>query len=214
MANQASTTELIQLQDIRDGIIILKDHSLRAVVEVGAINFELRSGEEQEAIIQQFQGFVNSIDFPIDIVVHSRKFDITAYLANVQTAADQLTNELLKSQAGEYMRFIKELSDLSNIMSKKFYIALSFQVVTAPTARGGFLSGIMNVFKQSKGPAAPSGPTPEQLASYKVQLQQRADLVSGGLSGMGLKGHLMSQEELVQLFHDVYNPVVPAKQTA
>lgn len=210
MANEPSTIDLIQIQDIRDGVIVLKDGSLRAIVEVSAINFELRSTQEQEAIIQQFQGFLNSLDFPVQFVVQSRKFDITGYLANVQTAAEQLTNELLKVQAQEYMRFVKELSDLSNIMEKKFFVVLPFSVIQT-TEKGGILSGVKGIFSKKK--AGPVGPTPEQLATYKEQLRQRADLVSGGLSGMGLKGHLLEQEVLVVLFTALYSPIVPsAKQ--
>jgi len=166
MANEASTTDLIQIQDIQDGIILLKDRSLRAIVEVTAINFELRSTEEQEAILQQFQAFLNSIDFPVQMVIHSRKFDISTYLATIESSSSQLTSDLLKIQAGEYMRFIKELSDLANIMSKRFYIALPFQIVVATGEKGGIFSSIMGVFKKKpKEAAAPTGLSAEQVAT-------------------------------------------------
>lgn len=206
-----STTDLVQLKQITDGIIVLKDGSLRAIVEISAINFELRSSEEQAAILQQFQAFVNSVDFPIQMVVHSRKFDISTYLATVATASEPLTNELLKIQAQEYMRFVQELSELANIMSKRFYIALPFTVTVAPTKKG-MLSGITGIFSRKKKGPIQEGIPPEQLATYKGQLQQRADLVIGGLSGMGLKGKVLGQEELLVLFGDLYNPVVPAAQ--
>jgi type IV secretory pathway VirB4 component len=212
MATAPSTTDLVQLETVRDGVIILKDGSLRAVVQINAINFELRSSDEQVAIIQQFQAFLNSVDFPLQIIVHSRKFDISTYLATIQNAATQLTNELLKVQAQEYMRFVGELSDLANIMSKNFYIALSFSVLPTSDAQGGVLSGIKSLFK--KKTPQPGGPTTEQLAGYRAQLQQRADIVIGGLSGMGLQGHLMEHDELVALFSGLYNPVVPQKQAA
>ena len=128
MANEPSTTDLIQLKEIRDGVIFLKDGSLRGVVQVSAINFELRSSDEQAAILQQYASFLNSVDFPIQMIVQSRRFDISEYLAAVQAASDQLTNELLKVQAGEYIRFITELSSLSNIMAKNFYIAIPMMV--------------------------------------------------------------------------------------
>ena len=214
MANTASTSDLVQIEDIRDGVIVLKDHSLRAVVEVNAINFELRSSEEQEAIIQQFQAFLNSIDFPLQMIVHSRKFDITTYLTTVQTASEKLTSELLRVQATEYMRFIKELSDLANIMSKRFYVALPFQIIAGSTEKQGLISSVTGMFKKkSKTDTVAASLRSEQLAAYRAQLQQRADLINGGLSGMGLKGHMMSQEELLALFEGVYNPIVPAKST-
>ncbi|MCC6405024.1 MAG: hypothetical protein IT405_01415 [Candidatus Yanofskybacteria bacterium] len=203
---EPSTTELIQLESITDGVIILKDGSLRALVEVTAINFELRSGEEQAAILQQFAAFLNSVDFPVQLVVHSRRFDISTYLASVRQATESLTNDLLKVQAGEYIRFVSELSELANIMAKRFYIVLPLSVI-ATAEGGGFFSGITSLFK--KKPAQQAGIAPERLASYKAQLQQRAELVIGGISGMGLKGHMLSQEEILVVFNALYNPVIP-----
>ncbi len=206
MANEPSTADLIQIKELRDGVLLLKDGSLRAVVKVSAVNFELRSSDEQAAILQQFGSFLNSIDFPMQMVVHSRRYDITAYLATVRAASEQLTNELLKVQAGEYIRFVAELSDLANIMQKNFYVVLPL-TVTPTSESKGFFAGLKDTFK--KAPTV-QGIPPEQLASYKMQLQQRADLIIGGLSGMGLKGVMLEQDELVALFNDVYNPVVPA----
>lgn len=202
-----TTTDLIPFKDIADGIVLLKDGSVRAIVEVNAINFELRSSDEQTAILQQFQGFLNSLDFPVQFVVQSRKFDITAYLATVQTAADQLTNDLLKVQAQEYSRFVGELAELANIMAKKFYIALPFMAVSASQSKG-FFGSITGIF--SKKPAAPQGIPADQLATYKSQVSQRAYLVIAGISGLGLQGRLLGQEEVVALFTSLYSPVVPA----
>ncbi len=211
MANKApSTSDLIQIRELRDGVIILKDGSLRAVVQVSAINFELRSGDEQQAILQQFTSFLNGVDFPMQMIVHSRRFDITAYLASVQTAAELLTNELLKVQASEYMRFISELSELSNIMSKNFYVVLPMSVIVTTESKG-ILGGFKDIFK--KAPVGQVIPA-EKIASYKAQLQQRADLIIGGLSGMGLKGSMLGQDDLLKLFNDLYNPVVPTSQKA
>src|SRR3989304_214594 len=204
-----STAELIPITDITSGIVTLKDGSLRAVVKINAIIFELRSSDEQRAIIQQFQGFLNSVDFPFQIVVHSRRFDISQYLAAVQTAADQLTNELLKVQAGEYIRYVGELAGLANIMSKQFYVILPF-VIQAPSQKGGggVFSGMKGLFGSAKA-RAPSTMTPEQLAAAKAQMMQRADLIIGGLSGMGLQGKILNEEELTVGLRDLYNPNLP-----
>lgn len=209
MAKQGpSTTDLIQIQEMREGVIILKDGSLRGIVQVSAINFDLRSSDEQAAILQQFAGFLNSIDFPIQIVVQSRRFDISEYIANVQAASEQLTNELLKVQAQEYIRFVSELSELSNIMAKNFYVILPLSIVKTSES-SGFFGTIKDMFK--KAPKAQELPT-EQLLSYRAQLQQRADIIVGGLSGMGLNGHMLNQDELIKLFNTLYNPVVPANK--
>ncbi|HUO75897.1 MAG TPA: hypothetical protein VMU12_03220 [Candidatus Paceibacterota bacterium] len=204
-----STTDLVQLKEMADNVIVLKDGSLRAIVEVNAINFDLRSSDEQGAILQQFEAFLNSIDFPIQIVIQSRRFDVSNYIATVQTAKEALTNELLKVQADEYARYINELSELSNIMSKRFFVVLEFTATAdAGEAKKGMLSGITGMFK--KKASAPAGLAPEKLAAYQQQLSQRADFVLGGLSGMGMKGHVLAQDELRKLFHDLYNPVVPS----
>lgn len=204
-----STTDLIRLSDIRDGIIILKDGGLRAILEVSAVNFELRSSDEQAAIIQQFQSFLNSVDFPVQMVVHSRVFDISTYLANVQAAAGQLTNELLKLQADEYVRFVGELSELAQVMSKKFYVAIPFSVVAASAAeKKGFFNTLF-AKKAKKGGEL----SEEQLAIYKSQLRQRAEVVLGGLSGLGLKGRLLEQADLVTLFTELYTPTMPQTKT-
>ncbi len=209
MASNPSTADLIQIQELRDGVLLLKDGSLRAVVKVSAINFELRSSDEQHALLQQFGAFVNSIDFPIQMIAHSRRYDISAYLALIKTASEQLTNDLLKIQATEYIRFVGELSDLANIMQKNFYVVLPLAIVT-PVESPGLMGGIKAMFKKTPKEQSLS---PERLTSYRAQLQQRADLVIGGLSGMGLQGKMLGQDELVQLFNEVYNPAVPAPVT-
>ena len=141
------------------------------------------------------------------MIAHSRRYDITAYLASVRTSAEQLSNELLKVQAAEYLRFVAELSDLANIMQKNFYVVLPLTVVPISESKG-FFGGFKDMFKKS--PATHTLPA-EQLATYKAQLQQRADLIIGGLSGMSLKGAMLNQDELTALFNDVYNPFVPAQ---
>src|SRR3989344_935086 len=131
-----STKNLVDIADIVDNIVILKNGSLRTVIEVSSINFELRSEGEQVATLQNFQRFLNSTDFPLQIVVNSRRLDIEDYIKLIETTAESLTSELLKIQAAEYSKFIKELAELSNIMSKNFYIVVPFYVFEAPSKAG------------------------------------------------------------------------------
>jgi len=213
VAKAPSTTDLIQIRQIGDGVIVLKDGTLRAIIQVAAINFDLRSSDEQTALLTQFQGFLNSVDFPIQMIVHSRRFDITDYLKGMEEVSSQLTNSLLKLQAGEYMRYVKELAELSNIMAKNFYIALALKPEAEQQAaqKKGFLDTFKSAFAKK---SAVADIPPEQMASYQSQLQQRASLVTGGLSGMGLQGKMLKQPELEALFHDLYNPVVPMARKA
>lgn len=201
MATQ-STKQLVGVANIIDNIVLLKNGSLRSVIEVTAINFELRSEGEQIAILQNFQRFINSIDFPLQIVVNSRKLNIDEYLKLIETSSSELTNELLKIQATEYSKFIKELSDLSNIMSKKFYIVIPFYVFEAPS-KAGIAQSLKSIFKPS---TVAKELTPEQLETYKSQLLQRTELIFDGLVGMGLKTRTLEKDDLMNLFYGLYNP--------
>lgn len=197
-----STQNLVSISEIRDDVLMLKDGSIRAVVEVSAINFELRSEDEQIAIIQNFQKFVNSIDFPLHICIVSRRLYIDNYLKLAAEASGEIDNELLRIQATEYMKFIKELSSLTNIMSKKFYIVVPFYIFEAPTKAG--------LFQSIKSIASPStvikSITEDRFQSYHNQLMQRTELIFGGLVGLGLKTRLLGRDELVQVFYNLYNP--------
>jgi len=201
MANQ-STEQLVPITDIREGVVILKNGSLRMILEVSSINFELRSGDEQIAILQGFQRFLNSVDFPLQIVVGSRELNIDSYLKAIDGIIESAENELLKIQASEYSRFIKELSSLSNIMSKKFYVVIPFYVYETPTKTGVIqsLKGVLSPKEISKEL------TDDQFNTYKNQLLQRAELVYGGLVGLGLKIRALEDEEIKKLYYELYNP--------
>jgi len=198
-----STQQLVMIREIRDSVLLLKDGSMRAIIEVSAINFELRSEDEQIAIIQNFQKFVNSIDFPLQICLISRRLYIDNYLKLAAEASSQLDNELLRIQASEYMKFIKELSSLTNIMSKKFYIVVPFYIFEAPT-KTGLVQSIKGAFGST---TVTQGLTEEKFETYKNQLMQRSELIFGGLVGLGLKTRLLERDEMVQMFYNLYNPV-------
>ncbi|MEX1064081.1 MAG: hypothetical protein WD898_03645 [Candidatus Paceibacterota bacterium] len=203
-AQPQTTKDFVQISEIRDNIVVLKDGSLRSLIEVGSINFELKSADEQAAIIQGFQGFLNSIDFPLQIMINSRKLDIEPYVKSLEDLSQSLKNELLKIQAAEYTRFIKGLTELTNIMAKKFYIIVPFYVIeNAVKTPGGFFGAIKGAIIPSK---AEKKITDEELENYKVQLTQRTDIVYGGLSGLGLQMRVLSKNELMNMFYSYYNP--------
>jgi len=196
----ATSKDIIEIVDIKDNTVLLKNGSLRLVMEISAINFELRSEQEQAAIIQSFQNFLNSIDFPIQIVVGSLRYNIDDYIASVQASTSALTNELLRLQAEEYMKFVKELSTLANIMSKKFYIVVPFYVVET-VDRGGILGSITGIFKSAK---SISGISPEKFAAYQNQLVQRAELIYDSLVGSGLHARIIERDELMSVYNQLY----------
>lgn len=198
-----TTKDFVSIADVRDDVLILKDGSLRSLLEVSSMNFELKSADEQVAIIQGFQGFVNSVDFPLQVVINSKKLDVGPYLKMLDELSKGLKNELLRIQAVEYSRFIKGLTELANIMSKKFYISVPFFPVEAvqPTKAGVF-SAFKSIFAPSKFVKTL---TDEELENYKGQLNQRIELVSQGVNGLGLETRVLKKDELLNLFYSYYN---------
>ena len=201
MANQSSTQQLVEISEIRNDIAILKGSSLRVIIEVSAINFELRSEDEQTALLQNFQRFLNSVDFPIQIVVHSRKMEINDYLAYIESQSQNL-DELLKIQATEYGRFVKELSGLANIMSKKFYLVVPFYIYENPQ-KSGMKQSLKSLFKPTQ---TMHDITDEQFNVYRNQLLQRAELIYDGLVSLGLRTRTLEGDELIQVLYGFYNP--------
>lgn len=197
-----STKQLVEVADIRDNVVFLKNGSLRAIIEIAAVNFELKSEEEQTAVLQNFQSFLNSIDFPLQIAINSRKLDINDYIRLVDSATNTLTNELLKIQAAEYSKFVKELSDLANIMTKKFYIVVPFYIFETP-GKTGILKSITSIFKPS---TAVQQISDEQFSTYQGQLLQRVELTLDSLIGIGVKAKILGKEELMKIYYEIYNP--------
>lgn len=196
----SSTQRYVDVESIRDGVIILKNGGLRAVVLVSSINFELKSSVEQEAIIAQYQNFLNSLDFPLQIVVQSRRFNIDPYLERLKGEEAQQTNELLRLQISEYREFIKNLNEVSNIVAKHFYIVVPFS--TVESSEGGIFRTLSNIFNQKKTVNAQG----EMFASFRSQLLQRVDHVMNGLSPIGLRGTVLGTEEIIELLYNSYNP--------
>ena len=214
MPKEQSTEKFVDIADIRDNAVILKNGSLRAVVEVSAINFELRSEEEQIAILQNFQRFLNSVDFPLEIVSVSRRLNIEDYLKLISESTDKTGNELIKIQAMEYAKFIKELSELSNIMQKRFFVVIPYYISggVSPSSTKGLLEGIKNVLSQPKENIVKLDE--EKLQTAQNQLLQRAELVYDGLLGLGVRTQLLKKEELMSLFYGLYNHDIKTTFTA
>lgn len=196
----SSTQKYVDVEEMRDGVMVLKNGALRAVLLVSSINFDLKSTQEQDAIISQYQAFLNSLDFPVQIVIQSRRFNIGPYVESLHDEEKQQENELLRFQIGEYASFIKNLSEVSNIMSKYFYIVVPFSPVEDQTA--GFFGKIKSIFQ----PKQTTGMKGGLFDTYKSQLLQRVDHVAAALSGAGVKVTQLSTEEIIELLYNSYNP--------
>jgi len=196
----SSTQQYVDVDKIRDGVIVLKSGALRSVLLVSSINFDLKSTDEQNAVISQYQSFLNSLDFPVQIVVSSRRFDISSYVELLTGVEKQQENELLRFQISEYKSFIKNLTDVSNIMSKYFYIVIPFSPVEDKTSGlGGKLFGIFQTKEASND-------TGQLFETYRSQLLQRVEHVSAVLSGTGVHLSQLNTEEIIELLYNSYNP--------
>jgi len=195
--NFASIQKHIQIKEIKDDVVILKNKRIRAILMTASINFDLRSAEEQDALIYKYQEFLNSIDFPIQIMIASKKFDIDPYIKTLKEKQTTQENELLKIQILEYIDFIKGLTELTNIMTKSFYIIIPYSPFTTQS------NGIFNrFFKTNKNKE-----TKElKFKELKNNLWQRVEFVATGLGSMGIKTAPLKTEELVELFFKLYNP--------
>lgn len=199
--NSASATQMfLDVAEVKEDVIVLKNGSFRAIVAVSAINFDLKSTEEQDAIITQYQNFLNSLDFPVQIVISSRKLNINHYLEFIDKRSRQQTNELLKLQISEYKNFITQLVSVSNIMDKNFYIVVPFSAVE--NENKGFLGNMMDHFNPQKSIQQKR----ENFETYKNQLFQRLDHISASLSGIGLRLTPLKTQEIIELLYNSYNP--------
>jgi len=189
------TQQFLEVGEIREGIVILKNKTLRGVLAVSSINFALKSEEEQNAIIYQFQDFLNSLDFSLEVVVQSRRLNITGYLDKLRELEESQENKLLKAQTAGYRKFIEELIARGSIMSKSFFVVVPFIPFEAATTKKGFL----------KKPPVPTL-TEEKFQRAKVQLWQRMEFISLGLRRCGLQCSPLGSPELIELFWSMHHP--------
>ncbi len=195
-----STLKYVEIKTIKDGVVVLKSGALRSVLLVSSVNFDLKSSDEQIAIIGAYQNFLNSLDFPVQIVISSRKLNIGPYTEMLKEKASEQRSELMKIQIVEYREFITNLTEVTNIMSKYFYIVVPFAPVEDET--GGMFSKI----SRSVNPAQNITEHTELFETYKNQLWQRVDHVAAALGGTGLHFTALNTDELIELYYGMYNP--------
>lgn len=195
----APTQQFLAIDQIKDGVVILKTGGLRMILMASSINFELKASEEQDLIISSYQGFLNSLDFPTQFVIQSRKLNIKPYLEMLRQREKEQPNELLKIQINEYREFVQSLVETQNIMSKTFYAVVSYAPVEIKSA------GLLEQFTTSLKPKK-AVMKEEKFAEHRAQLLQRVEAVSAGLGRLGVRTIPLKTEELVELFYGLYNP--------
>jgi len=186
--------------EIKDGVIILKNRGLRGVLLVSSINFDLKSEEEQKAITYQFQSFLNSLDFSTQIIIHSRKLNITGYFDKLKDLESRQENELLKVQTNEYRKFIENLVKEGTIMRKEFFVVVPFTITEAIGVTGGIFKGALTKKNDFFGLGK------ENFKRCKDQLWQRMEFVAIGLRRCGLTAVPLTTPELIELFWSLYHP--------
>lgn len=195
----ASTAQYLDIAEIKEDVVILKDGSLRAVLAVSSVNFALKSEEEQNAMIAAYSQFLNSLEHPLQIVIQSRKLDIDGYLSKLDQMIKTQTNELLRAQTIDYRNFVKELVELGEIMTKRFYVVVPYSPVS--DKRKNFWVRLLEALQ----PTTAVKMREERFRKARQELMLRVDHVMTGLSSIGLKSVLLDTQSLIELFYSIYN---------
>ncbi|MBI2591728.1 MAG: hypothetical protein HYW34_03570 [Candidatus Brennerbacteria bacterium] len=204
---QQATQQFVDIEDIKDGVIILKNGGLRQVLMVSGVNFDLKSEEEQNLIINSYQNFLNSLDFSIQLMVHSRHLNIDSYLEKLKDRREQETNPLLKTQLADYMEFIRSFVESNAIMNKTFFAVVPYEPAGLSSIKAGGLGGLLSFFGGAKKPAADKTAAEQEKLTEKIQqLSQRTGQVITGLNQIGLRAVPLDTEETGELFYNFYNP--------
>jgi len=208
-----STQNTLQIAEIRDGIVIMNDGSFRAVVMVKSINFDLMSPQEQEAVEYSYQGFLNSLYFPMQIFINSRKVDLRPYIEKLDKIRTEHDNMLLALLMEDYINYMSDLSQQTNIMDKRFYVVIPFfpfeEKQQILTQNKNFLTGITKLFDRKEEHIVINE---ADLEKAKTELRNRVQAVLSGLSQCGVQGLPLDTEELIELYYDTYNPDTATRQ--
>lgn len=196
--SKKTAQDFLEFEQIREGIIILKNKALRAVLMVSSLNFALKSEDEQSAILYQFQNFLNSLDFSCQILIHSRRINIVGYLDKLKKIEQKEDNELLKIQIAEYQKFIESLMAEGSIMRKIFYIVVPFTLLETQESASE---------KKQRFSAKIPVLTEEEFQRCKIQLLQRVEFAALGLRRCGLQAVPLTSPELIELLWGFYHPL-------
>ncbi|HUC88865.1 MAG TPA: hypothetical protein VMR49_02435 [Candidatus Paceibacterota bacterium] len=204
--NARAAQEFVPIKEVRNGVIILKDGGLRAVLIASSINLSLKSSDEQVAIINQFQSFLNGLDFSVQIVIQSRRLDIRPYLMTLEGRLKEQKEQLLKIQTSEYIEFIRSFTDEVNIMTKTFFVVVPYSS-TAIKSSSSMLDSLIggNTPKKQVEDTKKAIDTAD-FEEKRSQLDQRVGVITAGLGGLGIRSSQLNTEEIVELFYKTFNP--------
>ncbi len=211
--NPNSTQNALQIAEVRDGIVIMNDGSFRSVVMVKSINFDLMSPQEREAVEFSYQGFLNSLYFPVQIFIRSEKVDLRPYIERLDKIRSEHDNMLLALLMEDYIEFVANLSSQTNIMDKRFYVTIPFfpvqDITKAITQSKNFFTGLANMFNSKQQRVVINE---GDLVKAKDELRNRVQSVLSALQQCGVQGLPLDTQELIELYYDTYNPDTATRQ--
>ena len=199
---KANTQRYLDIAEIKEDTVVMKDGTLRAVLLVSSINFALKSEDEQNAIISSYVSFLNFLEFPLQIVIQSRQLDIDNYLDRLKKIEKQQTNELLRMQTAEYRQYVAELVEIGDIMTKRFYIVVPYNPLS--DKEQSWVARFLGIFNAAKAVKL----NQKEFNKRRLGLLQRVDHILTGLASMGLKAVTLDTQSLIELYYNTYNPDV------
>lgn len=212
-ANPNSTQNTLQIAEIRDGIVIMSDGSFRSVVMVKSINFDLMSPQERDGVEYAYQGFLNSLYFPVQIFIRSQKVDLRPYIEKLDKIRSEHDNMLLALLMEDYIAYIDNLALQTNIMDKKFYVVIPYfpelDIQKAITSSKNFFSGLGALFKSQEQHVTIND---TDLENAKTELRNRVQATLSALLQCGIQGLPLDTQELIELYYDTYNPDTATRQ--
>ncbi len=198
--SKSSTQEFVPIKEVRDGVLVEKNGGMRAILLCSSLNFSLKSDDERAAIILQFQDFLNSLDFSVEILIQSRRLDIRPYIALLEEQEKKQLNNLMKIQTREYIEFVRNFAESTNIMTKNFFVIIPYDpaIVSA-----GKVSGLTNLLGKKEESVALNSTSFDENRS---QLEERLSVVEQGLIRTGIRVARLGTEEIIELFYKAFNP--------
>ncbi|GMU25853.1 hypothetical protein KJZ71_03290 [Patescibacteria group bacterium] len=200
------TQRFLDIAEIKEDVVILKDGTIRAVLLVSSINFSLKNVDEQNAIVQSYMGFLNSLDFPIQVVIQSRKMNIDDYLNRLKDAEKKQKNDLLRNQIADYRDYIRQLVEIGEIMQKRFYVVVPLDPAAAEEGEGLQRRNFFTRLQEILTPSVAIRLSEKRFQDKKQQLMLRVNSVISGLASMSLNAVMLDTQSLIELYYTVYNP--------
>ncbi len=198
-----ATQDFVPIKEVRDGIIVLKDEGLRAIVLANSVNLSLKSSDEQKATILQFQDFLNTLDFPVQISIQSRRLDIRPYLLLLENRMKVQNEPLVKLQTKEYMEFIRNFTETVSIMTKSFFVVVPYTQINLGKDSG---VSVLKGFFSKKNKEELQKEEQLDFEEKRSQLEQRVSIIQQGLGRCGIKSAQLGSEEVIEVFYKVFNP--------